>query len=221
MSVQAIQESYDLDIRRAAISDMPNVLADIYREDVNIAVWQESLNQQAIDDANTILANSEHLNLVIAATPNDIIKQLSEYSELASHTALCQHIHTLLDMFCTLFELKRAGLRLTILDKAMCPKFHVDRIPCRLVSTFFGPATQWLLHQDADQTKLGAASAGLNDEESGIFKSANHIQQLQSGDVALLKGSGWQNNESAGLVHRSPPQQNNDRRLVITLDFID
>ena len=88
MSVQAIQESYDLDIRRAAISDMPNVLADIYREDVNIAVWQESLNQQASDDANTILANSEHLNLVIAATPNDIIKQLSEYSELASHTAL-------------------------------------------------------------------------------------------------------------------------------------
>ncbi|AIY66575.1 DUF1826 domain-containing protein [Pseudoalteromonas piratica] len=221
MSVQAIQESYDLDIRRAAISDMPNVLADIYREDVNIAVWQESLNQQAIDDANTILANSEQLNLVIAATPNDIIKQLSEHSELASHTALCQHIHTLLDMFCTLFELKRAGLRLTILDKAMCPKFHVDKIPCRLVSTFSGTATEWLQHQDVDHSKLGAASVGLSDEESGVYQNEAQIQQLAAGDVALLKGSGWINNEHAGLVHRSPYQAKDQRRLVITLDFID
>ena len=208
-------------IRRAAVSDQPNVLAEIYQDDINIAIWQDSINQLAKQQAEQVLDEAQNLNLVVAATPTDILEQLASVAELSNKEALCQHIQTILDMFCTLFELKRAGLRLTILDKAMCPKFHVDKIPCRLVSTFFGPATQWLLHQDADQTKLGAASAGLTDEESGIYKSANDTQQLQAGDVALLKGSGWQNNESAGLVHRSPPQQNNDRRLVITLDFID
>lgn len=56
----------------------------------------------------------------------------------------------MVDMFCCLFELKRAGLRLTVLDRAMCPRFHVDRVPCRLVTTYLGAATEWLPHTVAD-----------------------------------------------------------------------
>ena len=56
---------------------------------------------------------------------------------------------------------------------------------------------------------------------SGIYTDVNHIQTMSTGDVALLKGSNWQNNELSGLVHRSPKQINSEKRLVITLDFID
>ncbi|MCP3699547.1 MAG: DUF1826 domain-containing protein [Aliivibrio sp.] len=39
--------------------------------------------------------------------------------------------------------------------------------------------------------------------------------------MALLKGEGWFENEGGGLVHRSPSLTNGDKRLLLTLDFID
>lgn len=221
MSNQAILENNTALYRRAAISEQPNILADIYQEDVNIAIWQNELSGLATQQTNDLRQSSEHVNMVLAATPDNVVAQLMENHALADKAALCQHIQILLDMFCTLFELKRAGLRLTLLDKAMCPKFHIDKIPCRLVSTLGGPATEWLAFEDVDYTKLGLASVGLSDDESGVYLHANAIQQMQAGDVALLKGSGWQNNQDAALVHRSPQVINNEKRLVITLDFID
>jgi hypothetical protein len=208
--------------RRAAISDTPNILSEIYQDDVNIAIWKNGLSAQTQDEAKQLIFDEGKLNLEIAAGPDDVITQLvSKHPSLINTHQLNQHIQTLVDMFCTLFELKRAGIRLSILEQAMCPKLHVDKIPCRLVSTFSGPATQWISHQDVVYSKLGKASFNVSDDMSGIYTDALHIQTMRTGDVALLKGSNWQNNEMAGLVHRSPQQTDNEKRLVITLDFID
>jgi hypothetical protein len=35
---------------------------------------------------------------------------------------------------------RRVGLRLRVLDGAMCPRFHVDNVPLRLLTTYAGPA---------------------------------------------------------------------------------
>jgi len=35
----------------------------------------------------------------------------------------------------------------------------------------------------------------------------------------LLKGTLWDGNENMGLVHRSPVVPDNEKRLVLTLDF--
>jgi hypothetical protein len=133
--------------------------------------------------------------------------------------ALSENIAELVDIFCCLFELERVGLRLTALDGAMCPRFHVDRVPTRLVTTFQGIATEWLPHDVVDRSKLGLGSEGKSDEESGIFSTKEDIKQLTSGDVALLKGEGWEGNEGAGLVHRSPSLAMGGKRLLLTLDF--
>ena len=97
-------------------------------------------------------------------------------------------------MFCYLFGLKRAGLRLTALDKAMCPRFrrsrslpsgnHLYRYHYRVVTS-----------QVINRTKLGHGSGGKPDHESGLFNNNEAIQQLQCGDVALLKGEIWDGNE--------------------------
>ena len=126
----------------------------------------------------------------------------------------------LVDMFCYLFELKRTGLRLRILERAMCPRFHVDRVPCRLVSTYCGSGSQWLQNAGLDRTKLGAGHQELSDEESGLMTANTKIHSLNVGDVALLKGETWQNNEGKGLVHRSPALAAGEKRLLVTLDFI-
>jgi hypothetical protein len=102
----------------------------------------------------------------------------------------------------------------------MCPRFHFDRIPCRLVTTYQGAATQWLNNDVIDRDKLGAGSQGKPDEESGLLNNLSDINQLTRGDVALLNGEHWYKNEGAGLVHRSPPVADGERRLLLTLDFL-
>lgn len=89
----------------------------------------------------------------------------------------------------------------------------------RLVTTYTGPATQWLPHECVDRSRLGGKHGGLPDEQSGLMKSPEDIRQMACGDVAILKGELWAGNENAGLVHRSPGVREGQKRLVLTLDF--
>ena len=211
--------------RKAAIDNDANVLPQIYNEDTNIVVWQRDLEQVLTNAVKALISTNAIKPLELAVSPDDafykLITALKPNDNNRDETdALCKDIALLVEMFCCLFDLKHAGLRLKILDKPMCPRFHVDKIPCRLVTTYQGVATQWLNHSDVNRSKLGTGNLGKPDEESGLFKSLNNINQLKQGDVALLKGEYWDENEGAGLVHRSPPVAENEQRLLLTLDFI-
>lgn len=212
-------------LRKAAQSTNANVLPQIYNQDTNIVIWQRSAAEKLTKAVNTLIATSALKPLELAVSPDDAFDQLikalkPEDNNRDEVNTLCEDIALLVEMFCCLFDLKRAGLRLKVLDKPMCPRFHVDKIPCRLVTTYQGVATQWLNHSDVNRSKLGTGNLGKPDEESGLFKSLSNINQLQQGDVALLKGEYWDDNEGAGLVHRSPPVAANEQRLLLTLDFI-
>lgn len=211
--------------RSAAKDSNANVLPHIYDQNTNIVIWQRDLEQVLTNAVNTLISTNAIKPLELAVSPDDAFDKLvtalkPDDNNRDETDALCKDIALLVEMFCCLFDLKRAGLRLKILDKPMCPRFHVDKIPCRLVTTYQGIATQWLNHSDVDRSKLGTGNLGKPDEESGLFKSLNNINQLNQGDVALLKGEYWDENEGAGLVHRSPPVAANEQRLLLTLDFI-
>ena len=208
--------------RHAAIANHATVLSDIYQESINLAVWKCSLSTDIQANIKQVMNSNDRLRIIMTTEPENIVEKLMESaSVLVDKKVLCTHIALIVDMFCCLFELKRVGLRLITVDKAMCPKFHVDKVPCRLITTLSGTTTEWLHHADVDRSKLGAGSQGMPDEVSGIFSHEQVIQRLDIGDVALLKGQGWFNNEQGGLVHRSPSIEDNNRRLMLTLDFMD
>jgi hypothetical protein len=208
--------------RHAAIANHATVLSDIYQESINLAVWKCSLSTDIQANIKQVMNSNDRLRIIMTTEPENIVEKLMESaSVLADKKLLCTHIALIVDMFCCLFELKRVGLRLITVDKAMCPKFHVDKVPCRLITTLSGTTTEWLHHADVDRSKLGAGSQGMPDKVSGIFSHEQMIQRLDIGDVALLKGEGWFNNEQGGLVHRSPSIEDNNRRLMLTLDFMD
>ena len=71
-----------------------------------------------------------------------------------------------------------------------------------------------------DRTKLGVESHNQTDELSGLFQSETDIENLKSGQVALLKGERWMGNEGAGLVHRSPRLDEGEQRFLLSLDFV-
>ena len=204
------------------VSENPAVLSDIYDPANNIAVWRRELDQSIYSSVDLLFEQTQSLKIegiATAETDNEtLLKALDNYEGAKS---LRDEINELVNMFCYLFDLRRAGLRLTMLDHAMCPRFHVDKVPCRLVTTFQGTGTEWLPHGLADRAKLGAGNNGLPDDRSGIYRHASDICHLQRGDVALLKGERWEGNENAGLVHRSPGLNEGERRLLLTLDFVD
>jgi len=196
----------------------PTVFGDIYQSDINIAIWQRKLSTALQNSVKTFLELNPTFEKKMILTPQDALSRVSE-SFNNNMTEVSEDIANLVDMFCYLFELKQAAMRLNVLDQAMCPKFHVDRVPCRLVTTYQSIASEWLPHEVIDHTKLGWGSNGLPDSESGLYQSESDIQQLSCGDVALLKGTLWEGNENTGLVHRSPVVPDNEKRLILTLDF--
>ena len=204
--------------RHKAQDNHPTVLSDIYQTDINIAIWQRKLPTVLQSSVKTFLELNPTFQTKMILTPQDALSLVSE-SFNKNMAEVSEDIAELVNMFCYLFELKQVAMRLKVLDGAMCPKFHVDRVPCRLVTTYQSIASEWLPHEVIDYTKLGWGSNGLPDSESGLYQSENNIQKLSCGDVALLKGTLWEGNENAGLVHRSPVVPANEKRLVLTLDF--
>jgi hypothetical protein len=206
-------------LRHSFEGDEPTVLSEIYQADCNIVTWKRDLKpefQQVISDF--LMANSSFQASMTLSAQDACVAIHKALGGSQLTVSLSEDIAELVDMFCCLFDLGRAGLRLTALDQAMCPRFHVDKVPCRLVTTYHGVATEWLLHNSVDRTKLGRGNEGKADDQSGLFSSASDIRQLSSGDVALLKGESWEGNEGAGLVHRSPTMGSIERRLLLTLD---
>ena len=151
---------------------------------------------------------------------SDMSKPLDELlPDLHHKSDFQQDFILLINMFACLFEVDEVGLRLTPLTKAMCPRFHVDHIPCRLVVSYGDLGTEWLLEGNVDRSCLGEGAKGLPDHSSGILQGTKAIQRLGAQQVALLKGSGWEGNEAFGLVHRSPHGSPEQSRLLLTLDF--
>ena len=207
--------------RQAVQGKESKVLTNIYQEETNIVVWQRELPEALQNFIMDFVAANPTFQTQMSVTPQNAFSSISKLLGISSQSELSENIAELVDMFCCLFELKHAGLRLTTLDRTMCPRFHVDKVPCRLVTTYQGVATEWLPHQHVDRTKLGVGHLKYTDKQNALFQNESDIQQLSSGDVALLKGKLWRENENAGLVHRSPTPLDGEYRLLLTLDFIN
>ena len=194
------ESNADTKSRKAATSDHPSVFTDFFQEDTNIAIWRRELSADVKTCTRSLLAGNDNFRISLVTTSDNVITHLNESSsELKNSQALCEDIAELTDMFCLLFGVKQVGLRLTALDRAMCPRFHTDNVRCRLICTYQGMATEWLPHHLVNRGKLGRGNNGLADEKSGLFQNINDIQQLQAGHVALLKGELWKDNEKRGV----------------------
>lgn len=118
--------------------------------------------------------------------------------------AFIADIEFLVDVYSELLGCDRIGLRIEVLDTAMCPRFHIDRVGIRLLTTYCGQGTQWL----ADY------QGALNQ----INEQAVTIGQADTFDIVLLKGSLWPNNHHAGAIHRSPSVE--QTRVLLALDAL-
>lgn len=196
----------------------PESLTRILDDDVNLAVWNRQLPAHIADFSTLLLSLNEPLAESLSlempddeAEPN-LHGLASRFSDLQGYEGFIADLSWLVRAFACLLGAKRIGLRLRVLDKAMCPRFHVDHVPVRLITTYAGIGSQWLMEGAMDRRQLGKPDAEPQDNSL--------IGQIASGDVALLKGEKWHGNEGFGLIHRSPQLAAGERRLILTLDWL-
>ncbi|WP_336356556.1 DUF1826 domain-containing protein [Pseudomonas granadensis] len=194
----------------------PQALTRIFEDEVNLAVWQRQLPLHISEFADVLLslnqplAQSLCLELPEEDAEPDLTGLAAEFRDLQGYESFTADLKWLVSAFACLLGARRIGLRLRALDKAMCPRFHVDHVPVRLITTYAGVGSQWLAEGAMDRRQLGQADAEPHAD----------IQQLSSGEVALLKGEKWHGNEGFGLIHRSPQPLVGERRLILTLDWL-
>ncbi|WP_367373595.1 DUF1826 domain-containing protein [Pseudomonas lini] len=203
---------------RQVQGDTPKALTGILDDGVNLALWQRQLPAHIADFGRLLLSLNEPLAEALSlempgddAEPN-LHGLASGFSDLEGYEGFITDVSWLVSAFACLLGAQRIGLRLRVLDKAMCPRFHVDHVPVRLITTYAGIGSQWLKEGVMDRRQLGKPEAEPQDDSL--------IQQITSGEVALLKGEKWHGNEGFGLIHRSPQPAPGERRLILTLDWL-
>lgn len=203
---------------RQVQGDTPKALTGILDDGVNLALWQRQLPAHIADFGRLLLSLNEPLaeSLSLEMSNDDAEPNLhglaSGFSDLEGYEGFVTDVSWLVSAFTCLLGARRIGLRLRVLDKAMCPRFHVDHVPVRLITTYAGIGSQWLKEGAIDRRQLGKPEAEPQDDSL--------IQQITSGEVALLKGEKWHGNEGFGLIHRSPQPAPGERRLILTLDWL-
>ncbi|RUO26906.1 DUF1826 domain-containing protein [Aliidiomarina minuta] len=202
--------------RNAVFSQDVDVLTHIFNEDINLAGWQRQLSSQ-IQQYLVYLIGSGFNQLRCITRLNDLVDVLQqELPEHAAKAAFVEDVYQVADMYACLMEAEELGVRLTKLTAAMCPRFHTDKLPCRLITTYAGCGSEWLPDNAVNRDYLGPQGHG---KETRLYADQqDKIQQLASGEVALFKGDGWQGHENRGIVHRSPALAPGQSRIILTLD---
>jgi hypothetical protein len=186
----------------AAISDQALDLTRIFAPEIQLAEWRRPTDGVI---AGWLETHADNLGQGFRQTLSP--GQTPDMSRLPAgvgRDALAEDLTLLAEMLGELLDAPTIGLRLEVVQKAMCPRLHIDRVGIRLLCTYRGPGTEWVEDASIDRRFLGAASGGKPDESSGLLLPPYRIETIPPFAVALLKGTLWQGNEGRGIVHRSP-----------------
>lgn len=196
----------------------PMVLTEFFSAENSVSIW----NRTPIDNISRYFEQAfDSLGLGIRRVmPIDTLKASIDaiLPEYIGKKEAVEDIYLLADMMTCLFNCEAVGLRLEPLQSAMCPSFHVDKIPVRLVNTYLGPGTEWLPVESLYHKEPVNLKGKMSKTNFDMFYEEAHIQQLNAFDVALLKGQTWQKEQQMAAVHRSCQVKTNEKRVLLTLD---
>ena len=127
---------------------------------------------------------------------------------------------------------ERVVVALSLLRRTLCTKLHVDYVPLRAMTTYYGRKTE-VLDETSLVNKVIASAARdasmssrvwlpLSDalkSNAKLFEKNLVEEKGESCDILFLKGEMWESGKAS--VHRSPETANGGWRLVLRVDEYD
>ncbi len=191
-----------------------NVLHEIHRTEKNIAIYQRDtfLIQKELS-----LTKLNNIKFKASGKSEEILELLKSYfkANLLSCNNLFEDISNLFKEFENITQATSFSLLLNTVNSNLCKRFHTDINDLRLLCTYKGQGTLWLPNKAVNR------QAFLSQEgNEQIIKDKKQIQQVDTGDVIIMKGALYPNASAA--VHQSPSiEENGESRLVLRLDTND
>jgi hypothetical protein len=185
----------------------PDILPDIHAPGVAAAVWRRTPDpafQSWIDDLDEALLPRLRTSVPVHMAETAVLTAcgIAKTPPGPELDRFAGDVGALALMYCRIMETDHVRIRLDVTDETMCPKFHLDNVPARLLCTYRGEGTEYVaMRYEHDPRR---------------------IRHVQTGDAALLRGRNWPSEERCGLLHRSPPMTPGSRpRLLLVLDVTD
>jgi hypothetical protein len=204
---------------------LPEVLLRIREPQRRIAIWERRVPKDVVtwladglrmsnDDRRCALPREGNAGPALDAMLDPLAP--SEGIDLRSVAAFRRWRRDLLD----LIDLARRvapqtpklSLRLQRLEGRDCPRFHVDRVPLRMICAYVGAGTEWLPEFAVDRSRLIAG-------DGTAVRDGGAVQRISTGHVAIMKGECFPGNGGRGLMHRSPEASPAQPRVLVAIDF--
>ena len=77
----------------------------------------------------SISLTNPDFNRLLTVSPDSALFDISNLLGASEYRQLAEDMTELVDMYCCLFDLEHVGLRLTVLDRAMCPNSTLTVLP--------------------------------------------------------------------------------------------
>lgn len=186
--------------------------AAIYEEDVELVSVARPPSASLDRLAEHLFARRQVVHAQWEQAPDDkgtAVSMLTTTIEHEGAQTLSAAVVEAAEMLSELLGCAQLGIRVTTLHGPMCPRFHVDQVPCRLLFTVSGPGTEWIPNQEVDWGLFADRST-----DTPPLRAAGDIQRLATGSWSLLKGGSWVDGYD-GVVHRSPHED--QARLLVSL----
>jgi hypothetical protein len=154
----------------------------------------------------------------MSARRPDVERLVAALPASPERDALADDLGAIVERFIALCGADRPHAHLEVLDDDGCRRFHCDYVGLRLLTTYFGPGTEWLPDSAVNREALVPSGVPPDEANEAIVRDRAGIRRARPGDVIALKGEGWPGNAGRGAVHRSPAvEAAGGRRLVFKL----
>ena len=162
--------------RNVLIGRDPEILEDINSSGVAASIWTRTCSQdfQGWVDGLPMEQLPELRTVVPVHLAEAAAIAACEQVQLplsAERDMLTGDVGALALILSKALDVQQVRIRLDVSDEVMCPKFHVDNVPARLLCTYRGAGTEYVL-------------AGAEDD-------ARQISQVGRGAVGLFRGGAW------------------------------
>jgi len=208
-------EQITTEFANATIGNKAEILHTIHLQEKNIAIYQRDISHLQNDLKNCL---KDKIEFRKSGTVAEI--QTALENEFPTYQDLTTDIVALLKVFGDVYQSKTFKVLLAKINTNMCRKFHTDINDLRLLCTYIGQGTLWLPEEAINRKEL----SGVGGNER-IVKDENLIQQIQTGNVAILKGAIYSKENTKAVVHRSPEiKGTGEIRLLLRVDteeFLD
>ncbi|MHA7777341.1 DUF1826 domain-containing protein [Roseibium sp. M-1] len=178
--------------------EAPGVAAAIWQRtpDPEFQSWIDALPANRLPEMRTTLPVALAGEAALAAC------RIAGMPEERWLNMLASDVGALAAIFGRIMKAEYVQIRFDVSDDAMCPKFHLDNVPARLLCTYRGDGTQYV--PEVHQTNPA------------------RVRNMRTGAVGLFKGGKWPSEERCGLLHRSPAvHPHTGARLLLVIDVAD